>query len=265
MADAPKAVIHINFLPMALLFDARPIWASVIRASNEGRLPADAMDRISGAWGPTAIHLATRNGMMRIAVRELKTGMQTLCDLVPVTLSIDALRQLPPLSGDTAESTRDRVLLAVDSFFYEFRAFLDLLAKFCNGVLTDIGNEPARTQRLSSGQEVALKNKRGQLRENDFLRYLCDQLKVPLYWYEFLSKHRNLFTHQAAPYCAIETRLVAPPEYDLLIMLTNIIDFTTASPDDYFRFSECSKVLEGVYQLGSAAQHHLITTIDALP
>jgi|HubBroStandDraft_1064217.scaffolds.fasta_scaffold32397_2 hypothetical protein len=264
MPGAPKAVICINFLPTIILFDARPIWAAVIRAAREGRLPPDAMERISGPWGNTAIHLATRDAIMRRAVRELKEGMQSLCDLIPDTLSLDRLRDLPPLGGDAAEAARDRVLLAIDSFLYEFRAFLELLAKFCYGVLTELGKQPASLRQLSSGESVILTDKRGNLRPNDFLRYLCDNLQIPVLWYEFLSRHRNFFTHEATPYCAIEHRLVFPGEYDLLIMRTNIIDFSKAPPEDYFRFSECSAVLDGVRGLAGTTQHYLITTIDAL-
>jgi hypothetical protein len=265
MAGIPKAVVHVNFLPTVLVFDARPVWAAVLRASREKRLPADAMERISGAWGSTAIHLATRDGIMRVAVRELKAGMSTLCDLIPVNLSLDSLRQLPPLNGKDADKARDHVLFAIDSFLYEFRAFLELLAKFCYGVLTDIGKEPAQKQRLSSGREVTIKNRHGKIQAHDFLVYLCDQLKVPILWYEFLTKHRNFFTHEGAPYCAVEHLLVAPPEYDLLIMKTNILDFSAASPDAYFRVSDCAAVLEGVHQLAGSAQLYLIETIDGLP
>lgn len=265
MTGTPKAVVHVNFLPTMLAFDARPIWSAVLRASHEKRLPADAMERISGAWGNTAIHLATRDGIMRVAVRELKAGMSTLCDLIPVALSVHTLLQLAPLKGKDADNARDHVLLAVDSFLYEFRAFLELLAKFCYGVLADIGKEPAPKQRLSSGREVTIKNRHAKMQPNAFLLYLCDQLKVPILWYEFLSKHRNFFTHEGAPYCAIEHLLEAPPAYDLLIMKTNILDFSTASPDDYFRVSDCAEVLAGVHQLAGAAQDYLIRSIESLP
>jgi hypothetical protein len=265
MAGIPKAVVHVNFLPSTLVFDARPIWSAVMRASRKKRLPADAMERISGTWGNTAIHLATRDGIMRVAVRELRAGMTALCNLVPDTFSLDRLRQLPPLNGKEADNARDIVLFAVDSFLYEFRAFLELLAKFCYGVLSDIGKEPAPKQRLASGREVTVKNRRGKIQPNDFLLYLCDQLSVPALWYEFLTKNRNFFTHDGAPYCAVENLLQVPPAYDVLIMKTNILDFSTASPDDYFRVSDCTKILEGVHQLARAAQHYLIETIDKLP
>jgi hypothetical protein len=184
MAGSPKAVVHVNFLPTILVFDARPVWAAVLRASREKRLPADAMEYISGTWGNTAIHLATRDGIMRVAVRELKAGMSALCDLVPTTLSIDTLRQLPPLKGKDAESARDLVLLAVDSFLYEFRAFLELLATFCYGVLSDIGKEPPQKHCLAMGREVTIRNGSGKMRPNAFLLHLCDQLNVPILWYE---------------------------------------------------------------------------------
>jgi hypothetical protein len=264
LAGIPKAVVHVNFLPNVLIFDARPIWSAVKKASREKRLPEDAMERISGRWGNSAIHLATRDGIMRVAVRELKSGMKALCDLIPVTLSIDTLRQLPPLNGKDADNARDLVLFAVDGFLYEFRAFLELLAKFCYGVLSDIGKEPAPKQHLASGREVTIKTARGKIHPNDFLLYLCDQLGVPALWYEFLAKNRNFFTHEGTPYCAVEHLLQAPPAYDVLIMKTNIRDFSMASPDDYFRISDCAKILEGVHQLARAAQGYLIETIDKL-
>jgi hypothetical protein len=264
MAGIPKVIIHVNFLPNMVIFDARPIWSAVMKASRENRLPADAMERISGRWGGTAIHLATRDGIMRMAVRELKTGMKSLCDLIPVTLSAVTLRQLPPLNGKDADNARDLVLFTVDGFLYEFRAFLELLAKFCYGVLSDIGKEPAPKERLTSGREVTIKAARRKIQPNDFLLYLCDQLGVSALWYEFLTKNRNFFTHEGAPYCAVEHLLQAPPAYDVLIMKTNILDFSTASPDDYFRVSDCAKILEGVHQLACAAQDYLIETINKL-
>jgi hypothetical protein len=257
MPAAPQSVIHINFLPMNLVFDARPIWTALRVASSEGKLPHDASDKISGALGGTAIHLATRDYIMRSAVLELKNGTAGLCDLVPTTLSVDELRQVRLLRGVQVDAIRDRVLLAIDSFLYEYRAFLDLLAKFCHQILKSVGMEPASKQKLSSGQDVTLKNNRGVLKEHAFLLYLCDQLQIPAGWYEFLSKHRNFFTHSAAPYCAIEDRLMFPPEYDLLIMRTNIVK-------DYFRLSECSEVLNGIRSLGNATQQYLIETVRAL-
>lgn len=80
-------------------------------------------------------------------------------------------------------------------------------------------------------------------------------------WYLFLNAHRNFFTHEGAPYCAIEDRMVRPPEFDLLVMKANIHDFASADPSDYFRISECPSVIEGLRSLSAGVQGYLI---DAL-
>ena len=63
---------------------------------------------------------------------------------------------------------------------------------------------------------------------------------------------------KAAPYCAVEETGSASAKYDLLIMRTNILDFTTADPNDYFRISECSAVPVGLRRLGAAVRKHLV-------
>ena len=141
------------------------------------------------------------------------------------------------MRGRAVEDARDRVLLATDSFLYECRSFLDLVARFTYAMLAGIGKQPAAKQQLSSGQTVKLVEQRGSIRSHDFLLFLCDQLQVPTAWFFFLSSHRNFFTHQATPYCAVEEIAKVPTEYDLLIMRTNILDFSTADPKDYFRIS----------------------------
>lgn len=37
--------------------------------------------------------------------------------------------------------------------------------------------------------------------------------------------------------------MTAPTECDLVIMRTDILDFTVADPKDYFRVSECSAIV----------------------
>jgi hypothetical protein len=86
-------------------------------------------------------------------------------------------------------------------------------------------------------------------------------LGIPKDWYEFLNSHRNFFTHAGAPYCAIEDRMVRPPEFDLIVMKANIHDFVSADPSDYFRISECQSVIEGLRSLSAGVQRYLI---DAL-
>jgi hypothetical protein len=153
------------------------------------------------------------------------------------------------------------VLLAIDSFLFEFRAYLDLLARFVHGVLDAAGKGPDRTELLSSGRAVRITGGDDKLKPHDFLLYLCDKLCVPTDWYSFLQTQRNFSTHQGALYCAIEDLMVRPPEFDLLIMRVNIHDFHKADRSDWFRVSECESVVKGIHALSAAAQQYLIDVL----
>jgi hypothetical protein len=91
---------------------------------------------------------------------------------------------------------------------------------------------------------------------------MCDTVAVQTDWYEFLSKHRNFFTHEGAPYCAIEDLMVRPPEFDLIVTKANIQDFQSADPSRYFRISEFQGVASGISALANAAQRYLIYRVQ---
>jgi hypothetical protein len=261
MKGPPSSVIHINFIAGPLIFDARPVWSAAREAENKGRIPKQLATRLYTNLGDTAIHLGTRHYVMKRAIDELKASLRDIYNLVPDPWSIPNKAGFRVVSGKECEHARDRVLLAIDSFLFEFRAFLDLLARFVYGFLVEIGKAPAASQLLSSGRTVDLIDKRHKLRPHAFLLYMADKLGVPISWYEFLNAHRNFFTHEGAPYCAIEDRMVRPPEFDLIVMKTNIHDFHKADPADYFRISECQSVVEGLRSLSASVQQHLIETV----
>jgi hypothetical protein len=257
MSPAPQAVIHINFLPGELLFDARPIWTALNTATSKGKVPTLPKE-LGEELGGTAIHLGTRDYMMRAALRELNASTKAIWDFVPSAIEVGCVPNTRVMKGRAVEDARDRVLLATDSFLFECRSFLDLVARFTYAMLTGLRKQPAAKQRLLTGQTVRLVERGGRLRPHDFLLFLCDQLHVPSDWFVFLSSHRNFFTHKATPYCAVEEIRSVPAEYDLLIMRTNILDFSTSDPKDYFRISECAAVATGLRRFGLAVQKHLV-------
>jgi hypothetical protein len=261
MSPAPKEVIHINFLPGELLFDARPIWTALNCATSKGIVPTLPKE-LGEELGGTAIHLGTRDYMMRAALRELNASAKAIWDFVPSAVEVGSIPNTRVMRGRAVEDARDRVLLATDSVLYECRSFLDLVARFTYAMLTGIGKQPAPKQQLSTGQAVKLVEQRGSLRSHDFLLFLCDQLQVPTDWFLFLSSHRNFFTHQATPYCAVEEIAKVPTEFDLLIMRTNILDFSTADPKGYFRISECAAVATGMRRFGPVVQQHLVDLLQ---
>jgi len=261
MKSPPSSVIHINFIAGSLVFDARPIWTATREAESKGKLPKQVATRLFTNLGGTAIHLCTRHYVMKHATEELKAALQDIYNLVPEPWRIPEKDGFRVVQGNDCERARDRVLLAIDSFLFEFRAFLDLLARFVYRFLLEIGRLPARRQRLSSGKTIDVLDKARKLRPHAFLLYISDKLGVSTGWYEFLNAHRNFFTHEGAPYCAIEDRMVRPPEFDLLVMKANIHDFQKADPADYFRISECQSVVDGLRSLSASLQHYLIETV----
>jgi hypothetical protein len=261
MNSIPKAVIHINFLPGELLFDARPLWTALNFATSKGNVPT-LSQKSAEELGATAIHLGTRDYMLRAAIRELNAATKAIWDFVPTAVDVRSVPNTRVMRGRGVEEARDRVLLATDSFLYECRSFLELLAGFAYEMLVGIGKTPRGKQQLSTRQTVVLVDRGGKLRTHDFLLFLCDQLHIATDWFVFLSAHRNFFTHKATPYCAVEEIENAPAKYDLLIMRTNILDFSTADPNDYFRISECSAVSAGLRCLGGAVQNHLLNLLQ---
>lgn len=260
MKGPPHSVIHINFEGGPLLFDARPIWAVLRQAEARGKLAPSRAAEVSAKFGNTAIYLGIRHYLMKRAIKELKDSLLDMFNLVEDAWKPPAAnyRVIDEKKGGPA---RDRVLLIVDSFLYEFRSFLDLLAKFAYGILVEVGKGPTQTERLSSGATVEITSKKGKLKPHGFLLYLCDKVQQQTDWYKFLSLHRNFFTHEAAPYCAIEALPVRPPEFGLIIMRANIQDFQNADPADYFRVSEFQGIVNGTRLLSAAAQRHLINVV----
>jgi hypothetical protein len=252
MTLPPKSVIHINFLPGELPFDARPIWTALARNVERGQVPAPVVSKLQETFRETAIHLATRYGIMKRAIGELNSALQDLYSQIPDPCEV------PIVSGQACEDARDRVLLAIDAFLFEFRACLDLLARFVYGVLSGVGKGPAQSEQLSSGGPVQITEKGGKLKPHNFLLYICDKLPIATDWYDFLSTHRNFFAHEGAPYCAIEELGERPPRFDLLIMKSNIHDFQHADPSEFFRVSECQPMVNGIRALSAAIQQHLL-------
>lgn len=260
MRRPPRFVIHINFLPHVLMFEPRRVWTALRRAEESGKVPPGALVGIGRRLGQTSIYLAGRDYILRTAVRQLKAALETLSNLID-----DRWMPAGPcrvVNAPEAVQARDAVLLAVDSFLFEFRAYLELLARFVYGVLTSIGNPPPALHSLPGRERLRVTDKNGRLRTHDFLRYLCAQLSVSEGWYSFLAEHRNFFTHRAAPYIAVEDRGIRPPEYDFLIMRVNIADFTKADPADYFRLSECAAIVDGVRRLAYKTQQFLVEALE---
>jgi len=141
MSSIPKAVIHINFLPGELLFDARPIWTALNLATGKGKVPT-LSKKLGEELGAVAIHLGTRDYMLRAAIRELNAATKAIWEFVPTAVDVGSIPNTRVMRGRAVEEARDRVLLATDSFLYECRSFLELLARFTYEMLVFAKRQP---------------------------------------------------------------------------------------------------------------------------
>jgi hypothetical protein len=75
-------------------------------------------------------------------------------------------------------------------------------------------------------------------------------------WFELLDKHRNFFTHEGAPYIALDLSN-EPATLDILIMKENIKTFT--DPDTFVSLSEISLIVKGFIGARRKLQDYLIS------
>lgn len=208
---APRSVIHIDFNPQNVLFNPALVWGELRKVVEADKLSAATEGALKEKFSDIALSIVTRSDLMRLAINELDTSLNELFTSVPP----DAPR-LPGsndriVNSENVTAARDRVLLHTDSVFFQFRSYLEFVAKFVYGILEGIQKAPAPKQTLSSGNTVSLIGSNGNVITHNFLAFLCDQPptsgnapQVSARWFSFLSGDRNLFTHGVAPYCAIE-------------------------------------------------------------
>ncbi len=201
MSLAPKSVIHINFMPGSVFFDARPIWAALNNAVASGKLRSSDSLAIQDVLGYTAIHIATRFLVMRFAYSELQLASKTLYSLASKAHPVESIPNTFVLNDVAVETTRDHLLLAVDSFLFEFRAFLELMAKFTYRFLLGIGKKPINRVQLSTGDTVALVNRKGDVYTHNFLRYLCDALNVRRPALRFSAAREKCWVEHLSRWC----------------------------------------------------------------
>jgi hypothetical protein len=264
MRKPPLVVIHINFLPGELLLDPRRIWMTLHAAVKKRKIFVSAGHISMTCIEETALFLGQRDYILRACFDVLKGSLKALAERVPDISQIEEVNGYRTMHGEQLFKDRDAALLAVDSVLFEIRAYLDILANFAYAALKLVDRAPNSHEKLRSGKMIAVLTKRGVLQTNAFLRLLCDKLSLKSDWFEFLSQDRNFFTHEGAPYIAIEPVTVLPQELEFIIMRRNIHDFSEANPTDYFRLSELTDVLQNLRKVARGSERYLLSELEAV-
>lgn len=70
------------------------------------------------------------------------------------------------------------------------------------------------------------------------------RLEIDQCWFDRLNIARNLFSHQTAPWLALDIQALDPCRFDLILLKRNVI---IPDHDDYFHFDECRGMYRGYF------------------
>ncbi|MFN8179094.1 MAG: hypothetical protein U0167_14280 [bacterium] len=215
---------------------ANRIWTAYLRAQAAGRVPPLPSDA-----GELALHITTRLNMLPHLIRRMNAGAKGV---------YAAVRDVPSthVSDRTNEGYAFRVeaslkyelLLDVDSLLFELNALCELM-----GLLL------ARIRELA--RDPVERTEIGPL-----LRRIVVAASQDAEWFETLDTHRNLFSHAAAPYLAVDVS--DPKRPDILVMKRNVDEFS--DPTTYVRLSELARMVAGFGAAVAALERHLITYLE---
>ena len=131
------------------------------------------------------------------------------------------------------------LLVDINSFLAEIYSGLDLVEKLGKKVLRQVVKKPI---------------------QGSLVKAVLEANGKPLEWFNQLEDWRHHFTHSGTPWIAV--CLDREPEYDLLIMKSNVHDFTNA--DTYFRLSELDQVRKGFVGALMLVQQYIVDEAAAL-
>jgi hypothetical protein len=207
----PTLVRHIQFEPTYLLFDARHVFNAINAAKEKGAIKlSKRLDKLEAELGQISLYLATRANILKTAVEAMNHHMEELIEIVrKATAPPECAIRVP-------DSVVYGLLLHMDSFFFEAKAFEEALRKFFLNVAKRLLNYSPKAAEKNY-EEIASQS--GVVNEEP--------------WSRFLFRVRMKFIHNAAPWVVVDVSRSEKGVFDFLILSENIKDFALASPDSF--------------------------------
>jgi hypothetical protein len=208
----PKRVRHIRYEPSHLLFDARHVFNAINAAKQRGAIKqSPEFNKLEYELGQISLHLATRANILRTAVNIMNHHMEVLIEVV--RSSTDP----PENSINAPDSDVYGLLLYMDSFFFEAKAFEEALRNFYMKVFKQLLKYSPKKAK-ETFQQIAAQ---------------CGQVSNEP-WREFLYRVRRLFIHTAAPWVVVDVSRSDEGVFDFLVISENIKDFAQAPANSFF-------------------------------
>lgn len=228
--------LHIQYLggdPWVL-----PVW-SALNAAVERRAATQPTDEMR----ELGIHLSTRLTMLPRVYRRISKGAEAIRSSIATrTPDHESTPTHEGYSFDLDENLKFSFLLDLDSLLFELNSVCELLTTFFELSHTCAG-------RSLPDERPGLAVKR-----------VLEAAGQDTQWFRDLDRHRNFFSHNGAPYFAVD--LSNPGVYDLLIMKKNLRTFEDEAA--FLRLSALSAMARGFEESRHVIRRHLVGLFNAL-
>lgn len=213
-----------------------PIYGAVndaIKAKRVAPLPNETHE--------LGLHISTRLGILPIVALRINSEVKQIYKVVEDHNDVHVFAknrsgyvfQMPKKYKDLVYC----LLADIDSLLFELNSVCELMINFFESLYSHVG--------------IALKEGEAGLK----IKRLVESEGHDSRWFQALKSRRNFFTHEGAPWFAIDVSH-GPQAYDLLIMKGNIKSFENSSK--FIKLSELGTIVEGFLSAKHAIQRHLI-------
>lgn len=211
-----------------------PIWGAVNEAVKSGKVPA-----LSSEVYRLGFHVSIRLNILPRVVQRMNSSTSLLYAKTkehgPEYVFTEAQEGYAyPLNSDLKYS----LLADIDALLFELNSTCELMTRLFGLLRAHVG-QPIPSKQL--GKAIG--------------DVLSQGTQDPS-WFELLDKHRNFFTHEGAPYIAVDLSN-GPATLDVLIMKENIKVFT--DPDTFVSLSEINFIVQGFIAARRQLQGYLVS------
>lgn len=211
-----------------------PIWAAVNEAVKSGKVPPLLPEVYR-----LGLHVSVRLNILPRVVQRVNSNTSLLYEKTKkhgpeYVFTLAKEGYVYPLDNDLKYS----LLADIDALLFEFNSACELMTRLF-GLLRAHVDQPIPPKQLGK----AISDVLSQGTQNDS-------------WFVLLDKHRNFFTHEGAPYIALDLSN-EPATMDILIMKENIKTFT--NPDTFVSLSEINLIVQGFIAARRQLQDYLVS------
>lgn len=207
-----------------------PLWDAINAIVPRAQLP----DPLRSEIGDLVLAVSVRLDCLPTIIGRINDSVNRLYDEVK-----QRDKALDKYAYEPKAGVKYPLLIDINSFLSEVYSGLDLVEKLGKKIFRKIVRKPV---------------------QDSLVRAVLEAKGKSLEWLDKLEDWRHHFTHGGTPWIAV--CLDREPEYDLLIMKSNVHDFNNA--EAFFRLSELDQVRKGFIKAIMLVQQHIVDEAKGL-